>query len=227
MTVTGPYAPRGASETPSRGQIFVCRPAGPDEAEAEACAQEILSTLTRRAFRRPVSAEDVKGPMAFYREGRSAGDFDAGIEKALGALLINPEFLFRVELDPDGVAAGDAYRVSDLELASRLSFFLWSSIPDDELLDAAVRGELSRPDELERQTRRMLADPRASNLASNFAGQWLQLRIWRPSARTRGSTRTSTTTCGRRSARRPSASSTACCGKTGAWSTCSTRTTPF
>ena len=176
VTVTGPYAPRGASETPSRGQIFVCRPAGPDEAEAEACAQEILSTLTRRAFRRPVSAEDVKGPMAFYREGRSAGDFDAGIEKALGALLINPEFLFRVELDPDGVAAGDAYRVSDLELASRLSFFLWSSIPDDELLDAAVRGELSRPDELERQTRRMLADPRASNLASNFAGQWLQLR---------------------------------------------------
>ena len=176
VTVTGPYAPRGASETPSRGRIFVCRPAGPDEAEAEACAQEILSTLTRRAFRRPVSAEDVEGPMAFYREGRSAGDFDAGIEKALGALLINPEFLFRVELDPDGVAAGDAYRVSDLELASRLSFFLWSSIPDDELLEAAVRGELSRPDELERQTRRMLADPRASNLASNFAGQWLQLR---------------------------------------------------
>ena len=114
--------------------------------------------------------------MAFYREGRSEGDFDEGIEKALSALLINPEFLFRVELDPDRVASGTAYRISDIELASRLSFFLWSSLPDGELLDAAIRGELSRPDELDRQARRMLADPRSYNLATNFAGQWLQLR---------------------------------------------------
>ena len=173
VTVTGPYAPQGAGDTPSRQRLFVCRPDAPSDEEA--CAQEILSTLMRRAYRRPVSEEDVEGPLAFYREGRAAGDFDDGIEKALSAVLINPEFLFRVELDPDELAAG-AYRISDLELASRLSFFLWSSIPDDELLDAAIRGELSRPDELERQTRRLLADPRSFNLASNFAGQWLQLR---------------------------------------------------
>ena len=172
VTVTGPYAPQGAGGTPSRGRIFVC---GPDDPRGEeACAREILSTLMRRAYRRPVSAGDVDGPLAFYREGRAAGGFDHGIEKALAAVLVNPEFLFRVERDPRDAAG--AYRVSDLELASRLSFFLWSSIPDDELLDAAVRGELSRPGELERQTRRMLADPRSYNLASNFAGQWLQLR---------------------------------------------------
>jgi hypothetical protein len=114
--------------------------------------------------------------MAFFREGRAAGDFDAGVGNALTSVLINPEFLFRVELDPDDVATGEAYQVNDLELASRLSFFLWSSIPDDELLDVAVRGELGRPGELERQAERMLADPRSSNLASNFAGQWLLLR---------------------------------------------------
>ena len=114
--------------------------------------------------------------MAFYREGRSEGDFDAGIGRALSAVLINPEFLFRVELDPDRGGSSPAYHISDLELASRLSFFLWSSLPDDELLDAAIRGELSQPDELARHTRRMLADPRSFNLASNFAGQWLRLR---------------------------------------------------
>jgi len=173
VTVTGPYAPRGAGDTPSRRRLFVCRPAG--ASDEEPCARRILSNLMRRAYRRPVSDEDVAGPLAFYREGRAAGDFDDGVEKALAAVLINPEFLFRVELDPRDLAGG-AYRISDLELASRLSFFLWSSIPDDELLDAAVRGALSRPGELERQTRRMLADPRSYNLASNFAGQWLQLR---------------------------------------------------
>ena len=172
VTVTGPYAPQGAGDTPSRGRIFVCRPDGPGGEEG--CAREILSTLMRRAYRRPVSAGDLEGPLAFWREGRAAGGFDHGVERALAAVLVNPEFLFRVERDPRDAAG--AYRVSDLELASRLSFFLWSSIPDDELLDAAVRGELSRPAELERQTRRMLADPRSYNLASNFAGQWLQLR---------------------------------------------------
>ena len=174
VSITGPYAPQGVSDTPSRERLFVCRPAG--AGDEEGCAQEILSTLMRRAYRRPVSDADLAGPMAFYREGRAGGDFDAGIGRALSAVLINPEFLFRVELDPDRGGAIPAYHVSDLELASRLSFFLWSSLPDDELLDAAVRGELSDPDELERQTRRMLADPRAFNLASNFAGQWLRLR---------------------------------------------------
>jgi hypothetical protein len=141
-----------------------------------ACAKKILSTLMRRAYRRSISEADVERPMAFYREGRSDGDFDSGIERALSAVLFNPEFLLRVEVDPDGVPAGTAYRISDLELASRLSFFLWSSLPDDELLDAAIRGELRRPDVLDRQVRRMLADPRSYNLASNFAGQWLRLR---------------------------------------------------
>ena len=174
VSITGPYAPQGADDTPSRRQIFVCRPA--ESSEEEACAREILSTLMRRAYRRPVSDADVEGPMAFYQEGRSEVDFDEGIGKALSAVLMSPEFLFRVELDPDRVASGEAYHISDLELASRLSFFLWSSLPDDELLDAAARGELSQPVELERQARRMLADPRSSNLATNFAGQWLQLR---------------------------------------------------
>ena len=177
VAITGPYAPQGAGDTPSRRRLFVCTPTEPGEIEVEeACAEAILSTLMRRAYRRPISATDVAGPMAFFREGRTGGDFDAGIGAALTSVLANPEFLFRVELDPDQARPGTAYRISDLELASRLSFFLWSSIPDDELLDAAIRGELSRPGELERQARRMLADPRSNNLASNFAGQWLLLR---------------------------------------------------
>src|SRR5882672_4551813 len=186
FAITGPYAARVADDTPSRRRIFVCRPAAPREEDA--CAKKILSTLMRRAYHRSISEADVERPMAFYREGakhepdrakpqgRSDGDFDAGIARALSLVLFNPGFLFRVEADPAGVAAGTAYRISDLELASRLSFFLWSSIPDDELLDAAIRGELRRPDVLEKQARRMLADPRSYNLASNFAGQWLRLR---------------------------------------------------
>jgi hypothetical protein len=174
VSITGPYTPRGATDTPSRRRIFVCRPADPGEEEA--CAKKILSTLMRRAYRRSISGSDVERPMAFYREGRSEGGFDAGIERALSAVLFNPEFLLRVEVDPDGVPGGTAYRISDLELASRLSFFLWSSLPDEELLDTAIRGDLRRPEELERQARRMFADPRSFNLASNFAGQWLRLR---------------------------------------------------
>ena len=174
VSITGPYTARGADDTPSRRRIFVCRPARPGEEEA--CAKKILSTLMRRAYRRPVSEADVERPLAFYREERSDGDFDAGIGKALSAVLINPEFLFRVELDREKTSPGVAYRISDLELASRLAFFLWSSVPDDALLESAVRGELRRPDVLERQVRRMLADPRSYNLARNFAGQWLRLR---------------------------------------------------
>jgi len=184
VSVTGPYAPQGADDTPSRHRIFVCRPAfakgsgeaGPSTSEETACARRILSALIRRAYRRPISEADLERPMAFYREGKSERDFEAGIGKALTAVLVNPEFLFRVEADPAKTPAGAAYRISDLELASRLSFFLWSSVPDDALLDAAIRGELRRPEVLERHVRRMLADPRSYNLASNFAGQWLRLR---------------------------------------------------
>jgi cytochrome c5 len=176
VSISGPYEAKGTAETPSRRRIFVCRPEGADTEKEVECAKTILSTLMRRAYRRPVSKSDVEGPLARYREGRAEGDFDAGIGRALSAVLINPEFLFRVEADSKNAAAGAAYRITDLELASRLSFFLWSSIPDDELLDAAIRGRLSRPEELEKQTRRMLADSRSLNLATNFAGQWLRLR---------------------------------------------------
>ncbi|HEY5617676.1 MAG TPA: DUF1592 domain-containing protein [Vicinamibacterales bacterium] len=174
VSITGPYSAKGAGDTPSRRRIFVCRPAEPTREDA--CARQILSTLMRRAFRRPVSEADLERPLAFYREGKSGGGFDAGIERAVSAVLFNPEFLLRVEAEPNGVKAGIPYRVSDLELASRLSFFLWSSVPDDELLDAAIRGALHQPEVLEKQARRMLADPRSFNLASNFAGQWLRLR---------------------------------------------------
>jgi mono/diheme cytochrome c family protein len=183
VSVTGPYAAKGAGTTPSRRRVFVCPPSLAGTAasfggvdDEEKCAKEILTTVMRRAYRRPISKTDLAGPMAFYREGRADGDFEAGIGRALSAVLINPAFLFRVEADPKKAPPGGAYRISDLELASRLSFFLWSSIPDDELLDAAIRGTLSRPTELEKQTRRMLADRRSFNFATNFAGQWLRLR---------------------------------------------------
>ena len=174
ISIVGPYNPAGAGDTPSRARIFACRPDGP--AGEDACAADILSTLMRRAYRRPVAGADLERPLELYRAARDEGGFDAGIEMGLAAVLVSPEFLFRVERDPAGVEAGAAYRLSDLELASRLSFFLWSSIPDDELLAAAERGELTAPGGLERQVRRMLADPRASNLVTNFAGQWLHLR---------------------------------------------------
>jgi mono/diheme cytochrome c family protein len=176
ISVTGPYSPKGAADTPSRRRLFVCQPTGQDKVQEENCAREILSTLMRRAYRRPIAKAELDTPMEFYRKGRGEGGFDAGITTALSAVLTNPEFLFRVESDPKKVAANGVYRIGDLDLASRLSFFLWSSIPDDELLDAAVRGKLSQPGELEKQARRMLADRRSFNLATNFAGQWLRLR---------------------------------------------------
>jgi len=174
ISIVGPYDAAGPGETPSRQRIFVCRPAG--ESEEEGCAQRIIETLMRRAYRRPVTARDFAGPLAFYREARAAEGFEAGIEMALRAVLVSPEFLFRVERDPEGVAPKTPYRISQLELASRLSFFLWSSIPDDELLDAALRGDLSKPAVIERQVRRMLADERSRALVTNFASQWLYLR---------------------------------------------------
>ncbi len=176
IAITGPFAPQGAGDTPSRRRLFVCRPTGPGKAQEEKCAASILATLMRRAYRRPIAPAEVAEPMAYFRQGRAAGDFDLGITTAVTAVLTNPKFLFRVESDPAKVPASGIYRISDLELASRLSFFLWSSIPDDELLDAAIRGQLSDPVELEKQTRRLLADRRSVNLATNFAGQWLRLR---------------------------------------------------
>ena len=174
VAIAGPFEATGAGDTPSRRRIFVCSPSVP--AEETACAGTIIENLARRAYRRPVSSADLAAPLAFYERGRAHGGFDDGIELALRALLTSTEFLFRVERDPDGLAPGSPYRLSDVELASRLSFFLWSSLPDDELLDLAARGELGKPDVLEAQVGRMLADPRAESLATNFAGQWLHLR---------------------------------------------------
>ena len=176
IAITGPFQPEGPGDTASRRRLFVCRPSDQSKAQEEKCAAEILATLTRRAYRRPVTKADVEEPMAFYRQGRTQGDFEMGITTALTSVLASPKFLFRVESEPAKVPASGNYRVSDLELASRLSFFLWSSIPDDELLSVAAQGKLSQAAELEKQTRRMLADPRSSNLATNFAGQWLRLR---------------------------------------------------
>jgi len=174
VSINGPYAAKGPGDTPSRRRIFVCQPTKPGEEEA--CAERILSTLMRRAYRRPVTAVDLQKPMWFYKESRKAETFETAIETALSAVLVSPQFLFRVEQDPVGVAPNTAYRISDLELASRLSFFLWSSIPDDELLKTAEAGKLSEPGMLERQVRRMLADPHSGSLVNHFAGQWLYLR---------------------------------------------------
>jgi hypothetical protein len=172
--VAGPYNATGRGDTLSRARLFVCRPASA-QAE-ESCARKILATVGRRAFRRPVNDSDIRPLLAFYRTGRREGDFDHGIEKALQAILVSPDFLFRVEHDPAGLAPCTVYRLSDVELASRLSFFLWSSIPDDELLGLAEQKRLHTPVTMQRQIQRMLADPRSQALISNFAGQWLDLR---------------------------------------------------
>ncbi len=176
LELDGPYNGLGPGDTPSRRQIFVCRPIkGQDE---RPCARQILSALARRAYRRPVAEKDLQPLLGFYKEGRTNG-FDAGIETALERILIDPEFLFRIEREPASVVAGTAYRISDLELASRLSFFLWSSVPDDELLGVAARGKLNNPSVLEQQVGRMLGDARSGALVSNFAAQWLYLRNMR------------------------------------------------
>jgi mono/diheme cytochrome c family protein len=177
ISIVGPYASSGPGETPSRRRIFVS-PANPspNPKDEDGAARRILTALMRRAYRRPVTAADLRSPLALYREARAEGDFEAGIEMALSAVLVSPEFLFRVEPDPAGVPPNTVYRVSDLELASRLSFFLWSSIPDDELLDVAIAGKLRQPAVLQRQVTRMLADSRSRALVTNFAAQWLHLR---------------------------------------------------
>jgi hypothetical protein len=174
VAVAGPYDTTGAGDTPSRRRIFMCRPAKPEEEAG--CAKTIISNLARRAYRRPVTDADLQVPLAFFKKASTEEGFEAGIEMALRALLSSTEFLFRIERDPRGVAPDTTYRISDVELASRLSFYLWSSIPDEELLDVATAGKLRDPMVLEQQVRRMLADPRAESLVTNFAGQWLYLR---------------------------------------------------
>ena len=174
ISIVGPYSPAGAGDTPSRRRIFSCQPAA--EKEQDACAKKILLTMMRRAYRRPVTDADLKKPFELYQAAKAEDGFDAGVEMGVSAVLTSPEFLFRIERDPKNVTAGAPYALSDLELATRLSFFLWSSIPDDELLDAAVKGDLDKPAVLERQVARMLADPRSQNLVTNFASQWLHLR---------------------------------------------------
>jgi len=177
VSIGGPFDASGTSDTPSRLRLFVCRPAASANlTEQERCATTIISTLARRAYRRPVTADDLRVPLSFYKNARSGGDFEAGIEMAVRTILTSPEFLFRIERDPANLAANRSYRISDLELASRLSFFLWSSIPDDELLELAIAGKLRDPKILEAQVRRMMADTRSSSLVSNFATQWLYLR---------------------------------------------------
>jgi hypothetical protein len=191
VTITGPFNATGPGDTPSRRRLLTCSPstrgASRDatrparsgqvrEAEEDACADRILTTLLRRAYRRNVTADDLRRVRQFYEAGRAERDFELGIQRALERVLISPQFLFRIEQDPANAAPGSVYRVSDFELASRLSFFLWSSIPDDELLDAAAAGTLRKPDVLRRQVTRMLADPRSRSLVTNFAAQWLFLR---------------------------------------------------
>ena len=179
IEVAGPFTVTGPGDTPSRRRIFVCRPGGGSDGDMSqrACAGRILAPLARRAYRRTVTDKDVATVLGFYDAGRRNGGFESGIQLAVERLLSDPEFIFRLESDPPGVAAGTVYPVGDVELASRLSFFLWSSAPDDELLDLAGRGRLKDPPVLRRQVRRLLADPRAKRaLVDNFAGQWLELR---------------------------------------------------
>jgi hypothetical protein len=174
ITVAGPYNVQGPGTTPSRERIFLCHPA--QDAEEQACAAKIISNFAHRAYRRPPTADDLQQLLALYRLGAESGGFEAGVRLTLQKILVSPEFIFRMEFDPPDAAPGSVYRISDVELASRLSFFLWSSIPDDELLAVAERGGLGDASVLEGQVRRMLADPRARALVTNFAGQWLFLR---------------------------------------------------
>ncbi len=174
ITILGPYKPAGAGETPSRKRIFTCRPE--NVADEARCASQILEPLARRAYRKPVSNADMRPLLDFFAQGRAKRDFESGIQFALRRMLAGPSFVFRAETSPDSVKPGTLHPIEPIELASRLSFFLWSSIPDEELISVAASGRLARREVLEQQVRRMLADPRSERFVSNFAGQWLQLR---------------------------------------------------
>ncbi|MBI2149710.1 MAG: DUF1592 domain-containing protein, partial [Acidobacteria bacterium] len=174
VAISGPYQPAGISDdAPSRRKIFICRPA--DSASEYPCARKILSTLAKRAYRRAVTEREIQTLLDFYQAGRAGGNFDAGIQRGLERILAAPSFLFRIEREPPNAPAGSVYRLNDVDLASRLSFFIWSSIPDDELLNTAIAGKLTQPAVLEKQVRRMLADSRSRALVDNFVNQWLQL----------------------------------------------------
>lgn len=175
--IEGPFNAAGAPETAARKKIFVCRPS--TAKEEEPCAKTIISTLVKHAYRRPATAADVAALTEFYRSGRADGSFDDGIEAVLQRVLADPEFVYRLEPEPAGIPAGKSYRVSDMGLASRLSFFLWSSVPDDELIEVAAQGKLHEPAVLEKQVLRMLADPKSDALVTNFTGQWLSTRSLR------------------------------------------------
>jgi hypothetical protein len=174
VVITGPFNPTSTGETPSRHRIFVCMPT--TAASESGCARKIVSTTARRAYRRPVTDDEIATLMSFYEKGRAGADFETGVQQAIARILVAPAFLYRTEAEPAGAKAGAAYRLSSLDLASRLSFFLWSSIPDDELLDVASKGTLRDPKVLQQQVKRMLADPKSVALTNNFAGQWLFLR---------------------------------------------------
>jgi len=174
LVITGPLNITGVGDTPSRHKLFLCRPTS--QGDETACARTILTTLARRAYRGPVSPGEIETLMEFYKRGRQPGDFDSGIQEALARVLVAPRFVYRAEEEPAAIASGQAYRVSDIDLASRLSFFLWSSIPDDELIEVATKGRLRDAKVLNQQVKRMLADAKADALVENFAGQWLYLR---------------------------------------------------
>jgi cytochrome c551/c552 len=186
LSITGPTNVAGVSDTPSRRKIFTCRPAS--DADEVACAKQILNKLARQAYRRPVTPNDLEGLLTFYQQGRNGdeknpGNFDIGIRTAIQAMLANPEFVFRFEHVPANAAPGTNYRISDLELASRMSYFLWSSAPDDELVTVASQGKLREPATLEKEVRRMLADPKSEAMTQNFAAEWLHLndlKEWNP-----------------------------------------------
>src|SRR6266850_135114 len=174
LKIQGPFNALRPVDSRSISKVFTCRPS--TATQEEACAREIVTRLTRRAYRRPTTPEDLESLMGFYQEGRKGGTFEDGIEVALRRILASPQFLVRIEKEPASLAVGQTYRITDLELASRLSFFLWSSIPDDEVINLASQGKLSTPTVLEQQVRRMLADPRSEAMVNNFAAQWLYLR---------------------------------------------------
>jgi hypothetical protein len=174
IRIEGPFEATKAKDSPSRRKIFVCTPTGP--ADEAACARKIVASLATHAFRRPSTTADVNLLMDFYKEGRGEGTFDDGIEYVLARILASPQFVYRIEEEPSTVKPGQAYRISDIDLASRLSFFLWSTSPDEQLMKVASEGRLKTPAVLEQQVRRMLADPKAAALGTNFAGQWLNLR---------------------------------------------------
>jgi hypothetical protein len=174
IVINGPFNASGPGDTPSRKRIFVCNPTGANDELP--CARQIVGTLARHAFRRPVQDAELATLMSFYQQGRKGADFETGIQQALARILVAPAFLYRIEDEPPATPDGGIYRLSNLELASRLSFFLWSSMPDDELLDVAIKGKLTDPKTYELQVKRMLTDPRSQALGTNFAGQWLNLR---------------------------------------------------